>query len=118
MANVAVSGATSGFNSFLLKPHSFKGNIIFRHIVVKRLFDPKARDHRRSAYLDIEFSVNQIGELGPSAKDLTKQRIMSFVGAHGATMKLSGVQNETIVLFLFMLTIVKVFFNTPPYLGY
>jgi hypothetical protein len=52
-------------------------------MVRKSLFYPKVRDHRPSSYLDIEFNVSQIGELGPSGKDLIKQRIMSFflVGA-------------------------------------
>ena len=58
-------------------------------MVRKRLFDTKAFDHRPTAYLDIKFNVNQICELVTSAKYLTKQRIMSFAGGNGATMKLA-----------------------------
>jgi hypothetical protein len=85
MAKAAVSGATSGLNSFLLKSDGLSGDSLFRHMVLKRLFDPKVCDHHPSSYLDIEFNVSHIGELGRSAKDLTKQRIMSFAGGHGAT---------------------------------
>jgi hypothetical protein len=108
MANAAVAGATSGLNSFLLKRDGLSGDSLFRHTFQRHLFDPKVRDHHPSSYLNIEFDINQIGELGPSAKDLTKQCIMSFAGRHGATMKLakhkldslgyikffSGVQND------------------------
>jgi hypothetical protein len=81
---------------------------LFDHMVQKRLFDPKVMEHHPSSYLTIEFSKDQMEELGAGAKDLTKQRIMSFGGGYGATMKLakrkldnleyikafSGVQND------------------------
>ena len=89
MSKAAVAGATSGLNSFLLKPDVLIGNSTFRHMVLKRLFDTKVRDHRPNAYLYIKFNVNKIGEMGPSAKYLTKQHIMSFAGGHGVTTKLA-----------------------------
>jgi hypothetical protein len=61
MAKAAVSGATSGLNSFLLKPDGLIGDSLFMHMVQKRLFDPKVRDLRPSSYLEVEFNVSQIG---------------------------------------------------------
>jgi hypothetical protein len=89
MSNAAVLGATSSLDSFLLKPDGLSGTDFFDHMVRKRLFDPTVMEHRPSSYLAIEFSEDQMEELGPGAKDLTTQRIMSFAGGHGATMKLS-----------------------------
>ena len=52
------------------------------------MFDPKVFDHRSIVYVDINFNVNQIGELVTSAKDFTNQRIIIFAGGHWATMEL------------------------------
>ena len=89
MAKAAVVVATSGFNSFLLKPDGISCDSLFRYIVLKRFFDPKVCDHRTSAYLGIDFNVNKIGELWPSVKVFTKQHIINFSSGNGATMKLA-----------------------------
>ena len=47
-------------------------------------------EHRPSSYLYIKLSKNQMKELGPGAKYLTNNIIMTFVGEHGATMKLAN----------------------------
>jgi hypothetical protein len=108
MAKAAVSGATSGLNSFLLKPDGLIGESLFKHMIRTRFFDTKVRDHHPSSYLDIEFNITQISELGTITKGLANQRITSFAGGHGATIKLakrdlatlgyikyfSGVQND------------------------
>jgi hypothetical protein len=89
LANEVVSGATPGLNSFLIKPDGLSGDSLFRRMARKCLFDPRVRGHHPSSYLEIEFNSNHIGELGPSENDLTKQRITSFAGGHGATMNLA-----------------------------
>jgi hypothetical protein len=89
LAKATVSGATSGLNSFLIKPNGLSGESLFRHMVPKRLFDRKVREHHPSSYLEIEFNSNQIGELGWSTNDLKNQRITCFAGGHGATTNLA-----------------------------
>jgi hypothetical protein len=61
MVKVAVSGETSGLDSFSIKPDCLSGESLSRHMVQNRLLDPKVREHRPSLYLDIEFNSNQIG---------------------------------------------------------
>ena len=102
-------GEISGINLFLLKTNGVSGIKVLDHMVWKRLFDPKVMEHCQSSYTYIEFSKDQMEELVPGEKYLTKHHIISFTVGHGATMKLaycrlnnlgyikafSGVQNDS-----------------------
>ena len=68
MDKAAVAGTTPWSNEFLLNPNFISDDSLFRPMVRKGLSDPKVRDHLPSEYLDIEFNVSQIGEMGLSAK--------------------------------------------------
>jgi hypothetical protein len=97
MAKGAVSGTMAGLKSFFFKPDGLIGESIFRHMVQKHLFDPKVTENHPSSYLNIELNSNQVGELGPSAKDLTNQRILIFAGGHGETVKLVKLKIDSLV---------------------
>jgi hypothetical protein len=60
MVKAAVMGATLGFNSFLLKPDGLRGEDLFDHMIRKRLFDSKVKEHRPIHYLYVECDSNQV----------------------------------------------------------
>jgi hypothetical protein len=79
----AVERAVNGISSFLLKPKELPGEDLFRHMVKKRLNDPRIKSHEPSVYLDLSCSKEQAQDFAPESS------IMSFAHGNGAKMKLA-----------------------------
>jgi hypothetical protein len=79
----AVERAVSGISSFLPKPKEMSGEDLFRHMVQKRLSDPRIKSHEPIVYLDLSCSKEQVQDFAPDSS------IMSFAHGDGAKMKLA-----------------------------